>query len=88
MSEREAPDSGPCPYDCGHEWGEHDLVATGGDITEGGIILCPEPLCQCYSTWSTDGKPKSTVREPGEAEVAELRAELQGLWAAWETELS
>jgi hypothetical protein len=74
-------DYGPCP-DCEHHWGQHDLVATTGDPYEGGIILCPEPGCECYSTWSMDGKGKESVFEPSFEEVDLIRADIQGFFEA------
>jgi hypothetical protein len=72
-----------CQYpECGHDWGQHDLIATTGDPIDGGIILCPVPGCECYSTWSTDGKGKETVYQPPIEEVDLIRAELQGFFEA------
>ncbi|MFP2909157.1 hypothetical protein ACLESD_29770 [Pyxidicoccus sp. 3LFB2] len=60
---------------CGHLFDPHAVVATTGAPEDGGIILCPVPGCRCYRTWGFNGAP--TVREPDEAEVAELRRTLQ-----------
>lgn len=79
---------GDCPHGCGHKWGSHDLVATGLDVTDGGVTICPHPGCLCYSTWSTEGKGRESVREPSPAELAEIRADCQGFWEAIETGLT
>jgi hypothetical protein len=71
----------PCE-ECGHVWGQHDLIATKGDPNEGGIILCPDPGCRCYQTWSVDGKPKSSVYQPPTDEVDLIRADIQGFFDA------
>ena len=56
---------------CGHPYPPHSLIATTTEPTEGGIILCPVPGCDCLSTWG----PVQKI--PADAEVAALREELQ-----------
>lgn len=66
-----------CPYNCGHLFDPHVLIATTGDPMEGGIGLCPEDGCPCFSTWSTRGRPPETVHMLPDDMVAQLRADIQ-----------
>ena len=77
---------------CNHDDGAHTLIATTGNPLQGGIILCPEPSCQCFATWCTAYGPEhrpvipGTSREdvfvPPPAEIDELRALIQRREAA------
>jgi len=81
---------------CGHPFNPHSLIATTGDPRNGGIILCPVPGCECYSTWgcAVKGKDKKAPppeRIPDRFEIAHLREVIQSgnrkvlpRWKAWE----
>jgi hypothetical protein len=69
----------PCSQ-CGHPFSPHSLIATTGDPQNGGIILCPEPGCECFSTWGCSfggGKSDPPKRIPDRFEVAHLREVIQ-----------
>lgn len=44
---------GPCP-DCPHRWGGHHMYR---DFKNSGRLRCPEPDCDCESTWGTAERP-------------------------------
>jgi hypothetical protein len=62
---------------CGHEADQHSLFSIGASPLEGGIRLCPEMGCQCFSTWSVMGRDKSTIPMPSAQEIVEFRRMLQ-----------
>lgn len=65
---------------CQHSFAEHAMLNFTGNAMDGGIMLCPEPKCQCYTTWSTAGAPSKTpVNMPTHSEIDSMRRELQGL---------
>lgn len=65
----------PCDL-CGHLFDPHAVVATTGNPMDGGIILCPEKGCTCYSTWSVIPKtPPKYV--PNRFEVERIREQIQ-----------
>lgn len=60
---------------CPHPFDLHSLISTTGEPMDGGIILCPHPGCDCYSTWGVMGM--MPVHVPDAEETAELREALQ-----------
>lgn len=59
---------------CGHLADPHVLVVTGASPVDGGIMLCPEAGCLCFSTWSTSlGPEEIDVVVPSMDEVEKLR---------------
>jgi hypothetical protein len=61
---------------CAHLFDPHSLVATTGDPMDGGIMLCPEPGCVCYSTWSM--KPKTPPKlVPDRFQIEAIREQIQ-----------
>lgn len=43
---------------CEHSFDAHAVIPTTSDPLDGGIMLCPEPGCRCFHTWSpTYGPP-------------------------------
>ncbi|WP_155374986.1 hypothetical protein [Catellatospora vulcania] len=60
---------------CGHPFDPHALVTTADDPADGGIMLCPVPGCECFSTWGMEGMP--TVRVPDRFEIASIREKIQ-----------
>jgi hypothetical protein len=63
-----------CPQ-CGHASDPHALIATTGDPSDGGIMLCPVVGCECFATWGIDGGPAKLV--PDRAAIAALREQTQ-----------
>lgn len=70
------------PCECGHDNGNHVLIATSPDATgerpdpaAGGIRLCHVIGCECYRTWSIRGGTVKYV--PDHAETAEIRESIQ-----------
>lgn len=77
---REQVEVGDDCSQCSHPFSPHHLIATTGDPLEGGIILCPEAGCECFSTWgaSFDGqKSAKPKRIPDRFETAQLREIIQ-----------
>lgn len=68
----------PCEQ-CQHPGDDHSLVPTGLTPLDGGIMLCPEPGCQCFSTWSYGAGSHDGIRMPDEAEIQTFRTLVQGL---------
>jgi hypothetical protein len=60
---------------CGHASDPHVLIATTGDPSDGGIMLCPFVYCECFATWGVNGGPAKLV--PDRAEIAALREQTQ-----------
>jgi hypothetical protein len=60
---------------CQHPSGPHAVLAPTEQPSDGGIMLCTEPGCPCFSTWSLEGYPLKW--KPTEEEVAELRRDVQ-----------
>ncbi len=60
---------------CGHPFDPHAVIATTGEPTDGGIMLCPVVGCECYATWGMNGGPAKWI--PDRAEVAALRESVQ-----------
>lgn len=60
---------------CQHPFDPHAVIATTGDPAEGGIMLCPEPECLCFSTWGMAGGQTKWV--PDAAEIDRLRRKVQ-----------
>jgi hypothetical protein len=60
---------------CGHPFDPHAIIATTGEHLDGGIVLCPEPGCECFMTWGENGMPP--VHVPGPEEIAQLRRTVQ-----------
>jgi hypothetical protein len=61
---------------CGDDFDEHVMVATSGDPMDGGIVLCPNRGCPCYSTWSPHyaGQESHTPKViPNSHELAAMR---------------
>jgi hypothetical protein len=56
---------------------KHLLVTTSEDVLDGGVRLCVEAGCECFSTWSVGDEPVKYV--PDEQEIAELRRQVQQL---------
>ncbi len=69
---------------CEHAFGKHSLISTTGNPMEGGITLCPEPGCTCFSTWSPRHPNMAEVvpQVPDEETIAEIRHQIQ----AWRGE--
>ncbi len=55
------------PCWCGHDAGEHILIATSGRPLDGGVWRCQERLsmakCSCQGTWSTDAPEELKARQ-------------------------
>lgn len=66
---------------CAHLYEPHSLVAVTGNPMDGGIILCPEPGCVCYSTWSVPeavgGRGKQDIPTPDRFELERIREVIQ-----------
>lgn len=44
---------------CEHPFDAHVMWASNtGEPLDGGHMTCPEVGCVCYSTWSTQGRPR------------------------------
>lgn len=64
----------PCGI-CDHLFNDHVLVATLYSAEHGGLIFCPDPGCQCESTWTIDDRELPYIPDP--ETVAGLRALVQ-----------
>ena len=60
---------------CAHDFGPHSMIATTGNPMDGGIMLCPEPGCVCFSTWGAQGGPAKYI--PDRFELEEIREYVQ-----------
>jgi hypothetical protein len=63
-------------HDCPHPMDPHAMIPTDGDPMHGGIMLCPEPGCECFSTWSGGGSTRPVI-VPDPDYIADLRKGLQ-----------
>jgi hypothetical protein len=72
---------------CLHPFDPHVLVSTTEtdvgevqDVPVGGIILCPEPGCECFATWDVPqlGTQREDVIIPTDEELISLRRYIQG----------
>lgn len=59
---------------CHHPFNPHILVAVTDDPLDGGFIICPVPECECYATWSPEGRPAPEVDQEA---VMEFRRRLR-----------
>lgn len=76
------PDVGRMCEQCGDPFDPHALLTTSddGDPMKGGIMLCPVPGCQCFSTWSprfSEEDEKVMPFVPDRARIEELRELVQ-----------
>ena len=63
---------------CPHDFDSHNLVTTGEDPTQGGVIICPHIGCACYATWDVPPySTKETIRIPDEEELVLIRSLFQ-----------
>lgn len=68
---------------CGDNFDNHAVIVT----TEqppiiGGIVLCPVPGCDCFSTWSRDGVHAEQIEVPSEEGLAQLRQAVQEVYSS------
>jgi hypothetical protein len=65
---------------CQHPFDPHAMIATTGNPLDGGVMLCPDPGCMCFATWSAPGSDGRTqVVLPDAEELAAMRAFIQGM---------
>lgn len=69
---------------CGHAFNPHVLVATLYSPEHGGMIFCPEPGCDCESTWSLEDRELPYI--PDDETVAGLRSMVQSPDEIWEVD--
>jgi hypothetical protein len=62
--------SGDMCSQCPHPFDDHAMVPTGGEPTDGGVVLCPHG-CDCFATWAIDGQPPPPV--PDAEQIDALR---------------
>ena len=60
---------------CGHPFDPHAVIATTGEASDGGIILCPVLGCECYATWGLGGGSAKRILDRFEVEVIRERVQ-------------
>lgn len=68
---------------CGDDFDGHAVIMTTDEPPlVGGIVLCPEPGCTCFSTWSKNGENAERIHVPDENQIAQLRQAVQEVYSS------
>lgn len=72
----------PCPQ-CADDFDNHCVIMTTEQPPViGGVVLCPVPGCECFSTWSKDGTHEKDILVPPPDQLEQLRHAVQETYAS------